>query len=217
MAIDWGSSDLSCCSYPLLIFCHANTISQWMARVIKKCSTFGTSSSMSNTWLIGHSLGAQFVGYTAKSLSESGARVKKVIGLDPCGPFFAKSDGNGKCHGIQVGQADHTMIFYTNPKGLGTEPTDSADVRILCNSKTDFCQHGCDCNHLTCNHFYATRTLYEALVKGNHLKAMSLSNEKNGSARVSIYEEMQSGLYDLDSSENPSLHMSIMARDISEL
>lgn len=171
---------------------------------------------MSNTWLIGHSLGAQFIGYTAKMLNKSGERVKKVIGLDPCGPFFAIKGAKGKCHGIQLGQADHTMIFYTNPNGLGTEPTESADVRILCNRKANFCQHGCDCNHLTCNHFYATKTLYSALVNGHPLEA-TLETAPDNNAQVSIYDEMQAGLYDLDSNSNPTLHMSIMTRDISEL
>lgn len=216
VAIDWGSSDLSCCSYPLLIFCHAKVISSWMAHVIKKCSAFGAATSMSNTWLIGHSLGAQFIGFTAKSLNKSGHRVKKVIGLDPCGPFFAKNGLNGKCHGIENGQADQTIIFYTNPHGLGTEPTDSADVRILCNRKNNFCQLGCDCKHLTCNHFYATNTLYAALVQGNHLQATCLTNQLNGTARISIYDEMSPGLYDLDSNQNPLLQTSIKKRSASK-
>lgn len=219
----------------MLLFCHVKEMSEWMARIIRKCSTIGSPTSISNTWLIGHSLGAHLVGYTAKSLSERGHKVKKVIGLDPSGrfaitsilsdacfcelykeqvrifplslsgPFFAKSIVTGKCHGIQSGYANQTVIFYTNPGELGTEHFDTADVHILSNSKHNFCQNGCDCSDFMCNHFYASKTLLNVLVRRQQLKATYLSDGKGKAARVSIYDRMQPGLYDLIASNNPIL------------
>lgn len=218
IVIDWGSSDLSCCSYPLLVFCHMKKISEWMANAMKMCSTIGSSTSISNTWLIGHSLGAQFVGYTAESLFKSGLIVNRLIGLDPSGPLFNKYFVRGKCHGIQLGHANQTMIFYTNPGGLGAEfQSDSVDIRVLCNSEKEFCQHGCDCNNLICNHIYATATLFTALVKRHRLEATYLDDTKNAVEQVSLYDKMRSGLYDLDSNRNPTLQKEMKKHSSDEL
>lgn len=170
-----------------------------MAKIINKCSKHGASTSKSNTWLIGHSLGAQFAGFTAKKLSKTGSKVEKLIGLDPSGPLFAKNE-NGKCHGIEKGHADQTMHFITNPGQLGVENVDIADVHILCNSKREFCQPGCNCNDMMCNHFYARGALFEALVQRKQLQAQHV-RDKTEIAHVSIFDKMKPGVYDLDSYE----------------
>lgn len=139
IAIDWGFNELSCCSYPLLLFCNMNQVSQWLAKILKECSKIGYSTSAENTWLIGHSIAAQFMGQIAQILFKiHQLRVEKLIGLDPSGILFANKNTDGKCHGIQKGNANQTIIFFTNPEGLGTNDLALGDVGILCNKKKNF-------------------------------------------------------------------------------
>lgn len=217
VVIDWGSSELSCCGYPILLFCHMKAISDWMAKVIKNCATIAPSTAVSNSWFVGHSLGAQFSGLTAQSLSKSGLKVEKLVALDPAAVLFAdKKSRSGKCHGIVKDHASQTMVFMTNPGVLGIDDYRLGDVNVLCNQKKSFCQHGCPCNSSVCNHIYATKTLFEALVDGAPLNANYLS-ETDKNAKVSIYETMEHGLYNIESDHNSALQKKFNYRDVSEL
>lgn len=218
IVIDWGSSELSCCSYPVLLFCHLNTISQWMAKIIQNCSSCGLSTSISNTWLLGHSLGAQIIGMIAQFLNQSGSKLEKIIGLDVAGPLFAQKVGSGKCHGIQKDIANHVVIFSTNPGGLGTESAKLANVHVTINQDKQFCQYGCDCNDSVCNHIYAAKTLLAALVDDEPLEGTHrLGNNENNHIskhKVTIYEPMKPGLYNIESDHNPSLQKQFKYRDL---
>lgn len=219
VAIDWGSSELSCCSYPLLLFCHMNRIGDWMTHILRKCSTIGHSTLFANTWFIGHSLGAQFLGRVAQKLQKvDKQQVGKLIGLDPSGPLFVSKNANGKCHGIQKGYANQTIIFFTNPGQLGTQ-TALGDVSILCNKKKKFCQNGCECNDSLCNHYYAAHTLLAKLIEAMPLKATHLNGntEEEEVAIISIYEYMKAGLYDLDIDANCELKKTMIKHEIDEL
>lgn len=164
---------------------------------------------MANTWLIGHSIGAQLIGIVAQRLSKlNQQQIGKVIGMDPAAPLFATKTANGKCNGIQRGYANQTIVFYTNPGGLGTENLALGDVNVLCNKKHKFCQHGCKCNDSICNHSYAVSTLLRVLIQAKSLKANHWNDDKMEPKHVSIYKEMMFGLYDLDAYENDELQNS---------
>lgn len=180
-------------------------ISTWMAKVIETCAVHGESTSVSNTWLIGHSLGAQFSGETAKRLQESGSKVHKVIGLDPAGVLFQNDYQNGKCHGIQRDHAEQTMIFITNPGILGVNSPDLASVSVECNKHNGFCQDGCNCLSMTCNHFYASKELFAALVEGKTLKGKCVTQSGSRSASISIYDQMEPGKYEMNAADNPHM------------
>lgn len=184
-----------------------NIISEWMAKVIKTCSTIASSTSISNTWLIGHSLGAQYSGYTAKNLNKPLSKVEKVIGLDPAGPLFFDKSNNGKCQGIQKEYAIDTMVFMTNPGELGIKNYKLASVNVHVNKEKNYCQYGCQCNDMRCNHLYAAKTLLSALAEGNELDAVILTNKimNETKHKITIYKSMQPGIYDLESDNNPSL------------
>lgn len=196
-----------------------NRIGDWMTQILRKCSTIGHSTLITNTWLIGHSLGAQFFGNVAQNLLKiDEQQVGKVIGLDPSGPLFVSKNANGKCHGIQKGYANQTIIFSTNPGQLGAQ-TALGDVGILCNKRKKFCQNGCECNDSLCNHFYAAHTLLPKLVQVIPLKANYLSGntEEKEDANISIYEHMKAGLYDLDIDTNCELKKTMSKHEIDEL
>lgn len=219
IAIDWGTSELSCCSYPILLFCHMNAISAWMAKCLRNCATIAPSTSISNTWMIGHSVGAQFMGSTAKHLIDFGEKLEKLIGLDPASPLFMDKFDGGKCQGIAPDFAHQTMIFLTNPGSLGIDHTNLANVNVYCNMKKGFCQYGCECNNPMCNHFYVSQTLFDTLADGTPLIASYLNDERleNVVHKVTIYETMKSGLYDIDSDNNPTLQKLITKRENDEL
>lgn len=218
IAIDWGFNELSCCSYPLLLFCHMNQISQWMTQILKECSTIGNSTSAENTWLIGHSVASQLMGQISQNLLKiHHLKVEKLIGLDPSGILFANKNTDGKCHGIQKGSANQTIIFFTNPEGLGTNDLALADVNILCNKKKNFCQIGCDCDDSICNHSYAANNLFGVLVQEIPLKATFSNNNRNETAYISIYEHMKAGSYDLDTDGNYELQNSLGKNRKNEL
>ncbi|XP_055306490.1 phospholipase A1-like [Sitodiplosis mosellana] len=181
-------------------------ISAWMAKVIETCSTIAPSTSISNTWLIGHSLGSHMIGYTAKSLNKLTSKVEKLIGLDPAGPLFIKKFGGGKCQGIQKEYAIDTMVFLTNPGGLGTENDKLAAVNVHVNLEKDYCQYRCQCNSSMCNHIYASTTLFGALARREDLKGTYLADkEREPIHTVTIYKTMKPGVYAIESSKNPSL------------
>lgn len=206
ITIDWGSSKLSCCSYPMLVYCYMDIISEWMAKVIQTCSTIAPSTSISNTWLIGHSLGAQLSGYTAKNLQTETTKVRKLIGLDPAGPLFGDNYIlPRKCHGIQREYADDTMVFMSNPGVLGTRNNSLAAVNVYINQENDFCQLGCECNDISCKHRYAYKFL-KLLADHEEIHGTKLDDENPDSMySVTMYEKMQPGLYDIESDNNAAL------------
>lgn len=204
--IDWGSSGLSCCNYLELVFCHIDAITKWMGNRIIDSSANGFTAPIERTWKIGHSLGVHFSTYTAEYVfSKTGRKMYNMIAMDPAGPFFAAEQSPGRCQSLMIDYFHNSTAIYTNPNLLGTGHFNNAHVKILSNSKKNFCQHGCEKCDAICCHSYAPQNIFDKLIKKQQLSAKYLSGTDEPFRNVTMFERMEHGFYDLAPDYNPGV------------
>ncbi|KAM7350126.1 vitellogenin-1-like isoform 1-T2 [Cochliomyia hominivorax] len=86
-----------------------------------------------NVYLIGHSLGAHIVGYTARFFKQSTkSQLLRITGLDPANPCFNGNKGDNRTlPGIRHGDAAFVDIIHTNPGAFGEpNPIGNADFYV---------------------------------------------------------------------------------------
>lgn len=163
MVVEWGFRGLSCYGYIQITLCLISKMSEFFAHLLLECV------EIEKLDLIGHSMGAQIVGYISQQLVANGRRVNTVIGLDPAGPGF---ETGLRCPGIQSGYATYSMAFHTNPCQLGTCDFNYGDVHVLVNPNRGYCQPNCTCFlNPGCSHAYST-ILFMRLALNTQLSAI---------------------------------------------
>ncbi|XP_029346159.1 lipase member H isoform X3 [Acyrthosiphon pisum] len=121
----------------------------------------GIVQSFDDVTLIGHSLGAQLIGYTGHRLNGT---IKRVIALDPAQPNFKDSQKNER---VDVNSAQFVMVLHTSTMFLGLrEPVGHVDfyfnggqIQPSCNSDT------------VCGHVVVLNYLADSLKNSNEFKA----------------------------------------------
>lgn len=110
-----------------------------------------------NIHAIGHSLGAQILGYAGEEfMNKTGDKIWKITGLDPAGPCFGHSFINEQ---LRSGLADYVEVYHCNAGGLGTKSV-LADIDFFFNDngeKQPSCNGGIipfrsETNSMKCNH-----------------------------------------------------------------
>ncbi|XP_015516106.2 lipase member H-B [Neodiprion lecontei] len=95
--------------------------------------------------LVGHSLGAQVMGYIGKNVNFT---IPKITGLDPAGPGFTETDSH-----LQASDADFVEIIHTEASYLGIDYS-AGDVDFWPNGGSS--QPGCSTTselvQITCSH-----------------------------------------------------------------
>lgn len=148
MIVEWGFRGLSCYGYLQITLCLIGKMANLFANLLLECV------EIEQLDLIGHSMGAQIVGYISQALAANGRYVNRVFGMDPAGPGYATGL---RCHGIQSGFAMYSMSFHTNPCQLGTCDFGYGDVHVLVNPNRRYCQPNCPCFlNPGCSHAYST-------------------------------------------------------------
>ncbi|KAM7350121.1 vitellogenin-1-like [Cochliomyia hominivorax] len=114
-----------------------------------------------NIYLIGHSLGAQIVGYSGRYFAKfTGKQLTRITGLDPANPCF---NDNNTLTGIQHDDAAFVDIIHTNPGCLGEEnPLGDADFYV-----GGFLPIQSGCLKLGCSHTRAVEYFTESIYPGN--------------------------------------------------
>lgn len=195
MVVEWGFRGLSCYGYIQITLCLLGKIADLFARLLHGCV------AIEKLELIGHSMGAQIVGYISQYLAANGRRVNRVIGLDPAGPGF---DTGLRCQGIQSGYAMNSMVFHTNPCQLGTCDFNYGENYVLVNPNRGYCQPNCTCFlNPSCSHSYST-ILFLQLALNAQLPAIYTRFNPIfpglGEPRLlTIYENIPNGYYVLNS------------------
>lgn len=195
IAVEWGFNGLSCYGYVQITLCLLDKIVDFIALLLTKCVKIETLQ------LIGHSLGAQLVGYLAQHIkATSGEQVQKVFGLDPAGPGF----GLGlRCQGIQNWYANYSMVFHSNPCQLGTCDLTFGDTNVLINPSRGYCQPNCRSQCFLnpgCSHSYVVQ-VFLRLAKKQTLSAVYTRFYPITPGKLetlSIYHNLYPGYYILD-------------------
>lgn len=196
MVVEWGFRGLSCYGYIQITLCLMSKIAELFAYLLHECV------AIEKLDLIGHSMGAQIVGYISQLLSQhlNGRRVNRVIGLDPAGPGFQTGL---RCHGIQSGYTMNSMVFHTNPCQLGTCDFNHGDINVLVNPNHGYCQPNCTCFlNPSCSHSYST-ILFLKLALNTQLPAIYTPfnpiTPGFGEPRLlTIYQNIPNGFYVLN-------------------
>lgn len=116
-----------------------------------------------NMHLIGHSLGAQIVGSTARHyFNLTGKQIERITGLDPARPCFV---GDAAYPRIGRGDAKYVDIIHSNPGDMGTEEViGDADFYP---GGLDTTKPGCSTISLTCSHERAIEYFSESIYPKN--------------------------------------------------
>lgn len=124
---------------------------------------------LSNTYIIGHSLGGHTAGIAGKTVN---GYVRTVFGLDPAGPLFSADQHNER---INKGDGEYTEIIHTNGWTLGFgEPL--ADTDFFPNGGKQ--QAGCGIDLVgTCSHSRAYQFFAESINNNNFRGIPCLWNE----------------------------------------
>lgn len=194
MVVEWGFRGLSCYGYIQITLCLISKIADFFAFLLRECV------AIEKLELIGHSMGAQIVGYISQLLAANGRRVNRIVGLDPAGPGF---ETGLRCQGIQSGYTMKSMAFHTNPCQLGTCDFNYGDIQVLVNPTRGYCQPNCTCFlNPSCSHSYST-ILFRKLALNETLPAIYTRFNPIwpgfGETRLfSIYQDMPNGYYVLN-------------------
>lgn len=194
MVVEWGFRGLSCYGYIQITLCLMSKIAELFAYLLHECV------AIEKLDLIGHSMGAQIVGYISQLLALNGRRINRVIGLDPAGPGFQTGL---RCHGIQSGYTMNSMVFHTNPCQLGTCDFNHGDINVLVNPNHGYCQPNCTCFlNPSCSHSYST-ILFLKLALNTQLPAIYTPfnpiTPGFGEPRLlTIYQNIPNGYYVLN-------------------
>jgi pancreatic triacylglycerol lipase len=119
---------------------------------------------LSQVTLVGGSLGAHIAGACGSYIRNKygAARIGRIVGLDPAGPFFSMQVDKDKR--LHKGDALFVDIYHSNRGGLGDSDHDTGDVNIYVNGGAN--QPGCEeadqATSGVCSHTYAFRTFFEA-------------------------------------------------------
>lgn len=202
MVVEWGFRGLSCYGYLQITLCLISKIADLFASLLLECV------AVEQLDLIGHSMGAQIVGYISQALAANGRRANRVFGLDPAGPGFATGL---RCHGIQSGFAMYSMAFHTNPCQLGTCDFNYGDVHVLVNPNRRFCQPNCPCFlNPSCSHAYSTLFF---LILALNTPVPAIYTQYNplipgfGEPRLlSIYQNVPNGYYVVNTYDSAIYH-----------
>lgn len=194
IAVEWGFKGLSCYGYIQITLCLIGKISEFFAHIMEKCVV------VEKLQLIGHSMGAQIIGYVSQHLALRGRIVNKVIGLDPAGPGY---EMGLRCQGIQTGFSNYSMIFHSNPCQLGTCDFSFGDTNVLLNPNRGYCQPNCTCFlNPGCSHSYVTAEFLK-LAHGSQLPATytqfhPLIPGFGEATQLTIYQNARPGYYVLN-------------------
>lgn len=77
IAVEWGFKGLSCYGYIQITLCLISKIADFFAHWLNQCV------NIEKLEMIGHSMGAQLVGYISQNLASRGRLTNKIVGLDP--------------------------------------------------------------------------------------------------------------------------------------
>jgi len=119
---------------------------------------------LSQVTIVGGSLGAHIGGACGSAIRNKygEARIGRIVGLDPAGPFFSMQVDRDKR--LHKGDALFVDIYHSNRGGLGDSDHDTGDVNIYVNGGAN--QPGCEeadqATSGVCSHTYAFRTFFEA-------------------------------------------------------
>lgn len=142
---------------------YAYYIGKALGEFLADLHTYGYPSK--NIHCIGHSLGAQMLGYAGTTyLNRTLEKVWRVTGIDPAGPCF--SNGFIQDH-VRSGVAEYVEVYHCNAGGLGTTAV-LADADFFYNRKGKR-QPNCDggiipglgesdvakCSHKACMRYWA--------------------------------------------------------------
>jgi len=119
---------------------------------------------MSEVTIIGGSLGAHIAGacgsYIRNKYGE--AKIGRIVGLDPAGPFFSMQVDKDKR--LHKGDAQSVEIYHSNRGTLGDSEHDTGDINVYCNGGNN--QPGCAeadaANSGVCSHTYAFKVFNAA-------------------------------------------------------
>lgn len=171
-------------------------------------STNGVLARIEKTWLIGHSLGAHYNGYTAQYVfDKTNQKFYYILSMDPAGPFFQAENRSGRCQGMHKHDefVHNSTAIYTNPNFLGTSNYNIAKVKILSNSKEKFCQKGCKNCDAICCHSYAPQFIFDKLIRKTPILAKYLDENDEPLRKLTIFNLMENGFYDLAPDYNPGI------------
>ncbi|XP_014354939.2 phospholipase A1 VesT1.02-like [Papilio machaon] len=117
-----------------------------------------------NMHCIGHSLGAQILGYAGTTYSDmTSEKIWRITGIDPAGPCFSNSFIDNQ---IRSGVAQYVEVYHCNAGGLGTTAV-LADIDFFFNKgrKQPDCHEGyipaygesvaAKCSHKACVKFWS--------------------------------------------------------------
>lgn len=191
IVVDWGFYGLSCYGYIQITLCLIGKITDFFAHLLNNCVVVEEMD------LIGHSIGAQLIGYVAQHLKSRGRQVNTAIGLDPAGPGY---EFGLRCQGIQTGCAKYSMVFHSNPCQLGTCDFTFGDVNVLLNPIHTYCQPGCTCFlNPGCSHSYVLQVFRELTQKIPLYATFTAFNPAlpglGEPVLVTIYQNMKPGYY----------------------
>lgn len=194
ITVEWGFRGLSCYGYIQITLCLIGKISQFFAHLMTKCVV------IEKLELIGHSMGAQIVGYVSQHLASNGRLVNRVIGLDPAGPGY---ETGLRCQGIQRGYSNYSMVFHSNPCQLGTCDFSYGDTNVLLNPGRNYCQPNCTCFlNPGCSHSYATsvfmKLAQKAQLPATYTQINPIIPGFGQAATFTIYQNMRPGYYVLN-------------------
>jgi len=146
---DWNLL-ASVLNYPLAAM-HAVTAGQRAGQVLGHLLVDQLGQDPKKIHLIGHSLGAHFVGHLGRELAINRTSIGRITGLDPAKPYFDITDGSNR---LQFDDADFIDIVHTNSgelyEGCLSFPENMGDVDFYPNGGSH--QVGCvpDCTPITC-------------------------------------------------------------------
>ncbi|XP_017486075.1 PREDICTED: vitellogenin-1-like [Rhagoletis zephyria] len=116
---------------------------------------------LENFHLMGHSLGAQIVGETARKFKRlTGKQIPRVTGFDPAGPCFNYGQ---KLITLSTGDADYVDIIHTDP-GIAAQPRATGDSDFFVGGRFPI-QNGC--LEPVCSHQRSWQYYVESVYPGN--------------------------------------------------
>lgn len=195
IVVDWATSGLSCYGYYQLVFCLIDQIADLFAHFLSQCV------NIEKLHLIGHSLGAQMLGYIAQHLQLREHTVNSFIALDPANPGFAP---NLRCHSVQNKIAQYVAVFHVNPGFLGTPILTTGNSSFLINPQCQYCQPDCNCNPM-CSHSYVLK-LFLKLTENETFPTTRAESptECQGveNVNLNIYNNLPDGFYCVNTYNN---------------